>query len=111
PAVSSCLFYCSGGPRGLRSFPTRRSSDLRARQHSVDDRRPRAVGRLLPCVGQAEGPGHNQSDAQEGRDLQPFAEERYGQGRRDQDRKSTRLNSSHVKTSYAVSCLKKNTTT
>src|SRR5690606_41531310 len=28
----------------------------------------------------------------------------YGQGR---DRKSTRLNSSHVKISYAVSCLKK----
>src|SRR5690606_40730906 len=31
-------------------------------------------------------------------------------GRRDEDRKSTRLNSSHVKISYAVFCLKKKTT-
>src|SRR5690606_41532285 len=30
-----------------------------------------------------------------------------GSSRRHQDRKSTRLNSSHVKTSYAVFCLKK----
>src|SRR5690606_39608588 len=30
-------------------------------------------------------------------------------GQRIQDRKSTRLNSSHVKTSYAVFCMKKNT--
>src|SRR5690606_41936114 len=30
-----------------------------------------------------------------------------GEGRRQQDRKSTRLNSSHVKISYAVFCLKK----
>src|SRR5690606_40316439 len=32
---------------------------------------------------------------------------RTGAGRRDTDRKSTRLNSSHVKISYAVFCLKK----
>src|SRR5690606_39325799 len=30
-----------------------------------------------------------------------------GSGRRERDRKSTRLNSSHVKISYAVFCLKK----
>src|SRR5690606_40779005 len=35
---------------------------------------------------------------------------RYGNGQLDgQDRKSTRLNSSHVKISYAVFCLKKKT--
>src|SRR5207302_8769618 len=33
-----------------------------------------------------------------------------GRDRRDLDRKSTRLNSSHVKISYAVFCLKKKTT-
>src|SRR5690554_7187775 len=34
--------------------------------------------------------------------------EKFGDGRReDQDRKSTRLNSSHVRISYAVFCLKK----
>src|SRR5579872_7560471 len=32
------------------------------------------------------------------------------QGNRRQDRKSTRLNSSHVRISYAVFCLKKNNT-
>src|SRR5690349_22422313 len=32
---------------------------------------------------------------------------RDGLGRPDRDRKSTRLNSSHVETSYAVFCLKK----
>src|SRR5690606_41964882 len=34
-------------------------------------------------------------------------EDRYYSGRLTQDRKSTRLNSSHVKISYAVFCLKK----
>src|SRR5204863_9541208 len=32
---------------------------------------------------------------------------KWGHGRRQQDRKSTRLNSSHVEISYAVFCLKK----
>src|SRR5690606_41220289 len=36
-------------------------------------------------------------------------DERYPPLRRRTDRKSTRLNSSHVKTSYAVFCLKKKT--
>src|SRR5690606_3689505 len=35
----------------------------------------------------------------------------FGAFRRRRDRKSTRLNSSHVKISYAVFCLKKKTTT
>src|SRR5690625_6383365 len=67
--------------RDLHSFPTRRSSDLRG-----DDARggPRGRGR---CRGRAH------------REL--------GRGR---DRKSTRLNSSHVAISYAVFCLKKKTT-
>src|SRR5436309_7629129 len=39
--------------------------------------------------------------------LDPAQEERGGIGRSVEDRKSTRLNSSHVKISYAVFCLKK----
>src|SRR5256885_8723680 len=35
---------------------------------------------------------------------------RQGEGRRARDRKSTRLNSSHLVISYAVFCLKKKTT-
>src|SRR5690554_7458300 len=34
----------------------------------------------------------------------------YGPNAKDRDRKSTRLNSSHVRTSYAVFCLKKKNT-
>src|SRR5204862_4966271 len=40
------------------------------------------------------------------RDERGIADGRVG-GRRSQDRKSTRLNSSHVEISYAVFCLKK----
>src|SRR5690606_41681967 len=51
-------------------------------------------------------------------DMAEFAEERFERGRSvfrrirrvaQEDRKSTRLNSSHVKISYAVFCLKKKT--
>src|SRR5690606_42130260 len=39
--------------------------------------------------------------------LEVIAAQGEGRGAAGQDRKSTRLNSSHVKTSYAVFCLKK----
>src|SRR3989442_5312671 len=42
--------------------------------------------------------------------VQEFALERPPEGEFLQDRKSTRLNSSHVRISYAVFCLKKKTT-
>src|SRR5690606_41714359 len=69
----------------LRSFPTRRSSDLLAARVAV---RP-AHRPARPAARDAPRPGVPRDD----------------RGR--QDRKSTRLNSSHVKISYAVFCLKK----
>src|SRR5690625_6303965 len=66
------------------SFPTRRSSDLHP--HAV-----RADGRAHE---RRRGPPH----PGRGRGRSPAAH---------QDRKSTRLNSSHVAISYAVFCLKK----
>src|SRR5438874_889702 len=79
------FFFCrSGDHRDLHSFPTRRSSDL--------------------------------SSARVTRDLPPEREPRTEHGSRlarlspdepIRDRKSTRLNSSHVEISYAVFCLKK----
>src|SRR2546426_6029825 len=48
----------------------------------------RGVGRVLGRPGGAGGPGHGRADGE--------------------DRKSTRLNSSHLVISYAVFCLKKN---
>src|SRR5690606_41811029 len=98
---SSCLAVCCprpGAHRDLPSFPTRRSSDLDenpgevrrggARVHDLD---PLVASEV---VGAASVPvarriGHD------------FIEQHLA------DRKSTRLNSSHVKISYAVFCLKK----
>src|SRR5207302_9176681 len=89
------FFYASGNHRDLHSFPTRRSSDLRdfvALLCLVAAIRPRygirsaSTRTVWPDL------------AQSGSLLRfPIPE----------DRKSTRLNSSHVKISYAVFCLKK----
>src|SRR5438067_10032497 len=82
------FFYCSGAHRDLHSFPTRRSSDLMKER----ERQLRAEVREL--LAQAEA-----TDA--------AAAPRVTRRPADRDRKSTRLNSSHVSISYAVFCLKK----
>src|SRR5207244_6886289 len=91
-------------------FPTRRSSDLGLdTQYSGEVILPAVAGRLelayvfqtprlLPWLTAAQNVS--------------FVLEERGQARRDaragaRDRKSTRLNSSHQITSYAVFCLKK----
>src|SRR5699024_12167428 len=98
PAVvsSSFLFFffqCPGHPRALHSFPTRRSSDLPAPQ--------------WPPPHWCSPPAHPLAEAMTTmhRTTQPST----SAGTR--DRKSTRLNSSHVSISYAVFCLKKKTET
>src|SRR5690606_41607104 len=87
-------FYCSAHHRDLHSFPTRRSSDLH-------------VPRILDRVGEVES-----LEVVVGADAaQRIFHPRPALGLLQQcpgpDRKSTRLNSSHVKISYAVFCLKK----
>src|SRR5690606_40201442 len=75
----------------LPPFPTRRSSDLTPRDPPAADVLVRALpGPLLR---------HRRWWAHQDSNLEP---------RDSLDRKSTRLNSSHVKISYAVFCLKKN---
>src|SRR5689334_23832934 len=74
----------NAAPRDLHSFPTRRSSDLAV------------VGVGLELAAGRE-------DARPGRVLL----ERELVAERREDRKSTRLNSSHSSISYAVFCLKK----
>src|SRR5699024_12281318 len=86
-----CL-VCSDDNRDLHSFPTRRSSDLHSRLSSGLRRRH----------GTSPSPSTSDSSpppggARPGRRLP----------RPGSDRKSTRLNSSHVSISYAVFCLKK----
>src|SRR5690606_42020816 len=92
----------------LPSFPTRRSSDL----HEPLGRRRLARGqqgvaadeRLVEGAGEAE-PGLERRVLVG--DVVAPVPVRLLQA---QDRKSTRLNSSHVKISYAVFCLKKKKT-
>src|SRR5439155_12485400 len=101
----TATFIASAYTIDLLSFPTRRSSDL---------------GRKRLCVGCPRG--NRQTEERRARrffDLQRFphairSAEPAGRRRADCmrkslqiDRKSTRLNSSHVAISYAVFCLKK----
>src|SRR5437773_5973331 len=80
------MFYSSVSHRYLHSFPTRRSSDL------TDPR---------PVAGGAGGAGVR------ARGRGPTLGGRRGRLAESVDRKSTRLNSSHITISYAVFCLKK----
>src|SRR5207302_6503543 len=95
------FFSCSRDPRALHSFPTRRSSDL--------------IGEVTighaPRLGEF---GFQENDASEVQKNDDAVEGVILMLRGEQtqnvlkaDRKSTRLNSSHVKISYAVFCLKK----
>src|SRR5205807_8106809 len=85
--------YCSAHHRDLHSFPTRRSSDLRP--VACADEAADVLQAILQDLTTI-------LNILEGRAL-------YLKGRRPrrQDRKSTRLNSSHLVISYAVFCLKK----
>src|SRR5699024_11650994 len=88
-SFSLFFFYCCGVRRDLHSFPTRRSSDLRTSSCSA------ALSGA--CVGRSLGAWSGVVSEDSG-DWTAQAEV---------DRKSTRLNSSHVSISYAVFCLKK----
>src|SRR5437660_9792030 len=96
-----------GEHRDLHSFPTRRSSDLgdgrsaggrswrsadRASVAEQETLQRRSFHRTHQATG---GPGGRRLELGRTADL------------REPDRKSTRLNSSHVAISYAVFCLKK----
>src|SRR5699024_12667056 len=107
PRVSLSLLrlcFCPPArPRDLHSSPTRRSSDL-------SPRRPRtaAVCAGSPWTGWTSGLAPPPSPASR----PPPHPHLHSRARRSNppprtDRKSTRLNSSHVSISYAVFCLQK----
>src|SRR5690606_40364940 len=94
----------------LHSFPTRRSSDLEALVRT-GLRMILAPAADLEVVGEAaSGPEALLAINRDRPDV-VLMDVRMpgGDGLTALDRKSTRLNSSHVKTSYAVFCLKKKT--
>src|SRR5437773_8688039 len=88
----SYFFYGDGDPRHLHSFPTRRSSDL-----AMAEQRYGAPYWVIHR-------GDLQAVLIEAVHDNPSITLRLG------DRKSTRLNSSHITISYAVFCLKKKKT-
>src|SRR5690349_25152988 len=87
-----CILQRHVAHRLLHSFPTRRSSDLTSisRRGRFDRRVDNRLERAKPVLFQRKSVG-------KGREW----------GIHRLDRKSTRLNSSHVEISYAVFCLKK----
>src|SRR5690606_41238279 len=87
-STARCCPYCSPPPRDRPSFPTRRSSDL---LKQVPKPVPSGKQLLIKVMATTV----NRTDC-------GFRSAAYFI-----DRKSTRLNSSHVKSSYAVFCLKK----
>src|SRR5207249_11490789 len=100
------FFYCCTRRRHLHSFPTRRSSDLpfpwlplpRPALKAPLQAQTDPLGPELAVLKVELRPGHADQRARSGDagDLGTI-----------QDRKSTRLNSSHISISYAVFCLKK----
>src|SRR5439155_24541219 len=93
----SFFFSSYGAPRDLHSFPTRRSSDLPA-PPSV------AAGAARAATQSAQRRIGVEAHV-------PVAPRHPEPAVRPRDRKSTRLNSSHVAISYAVFCLKKKKST
>src|SRR5690606_42085416 len=77
-----------------QSFPTRRSSDLRTAWRTTDPRKRGGNMRIERVLARLSG-GQRWLEPGMSRGGIPAI-----------DRKSTRLNSSHVKISYAVFCLK-----
>src|SRR5690606_39729703 len=104
-SVCLCLFCCGSAHYDVPSFPTRRSSDLTAGVWA-SGRPNRKRGRSTQSVTAAK-PSRIFIWEQKAGSMCPAAGRSYATTKSPPDRKSTRLNSSHVKISYAVFCLKK----
>src|SRR5205807_5847836 len=105
------FFYGAGAHRDLHSFPTRRSSDLAVVDAACAGKADAALGQL--CARELVGAGADRLDEAELLGTvenavmpQPGDHQHIGLAYPLLDRKSTRLNSSHLVISYAVFCLK-----
>src|SRR5690606_41832372 len=104
------LFSRPVAHRHLHSFPTRRSSDLFSGASLMRLARSLGVAGLFllgPATASAQKKVLTQADWDRWRSIQGATLSADGRWAAYTDRKSTRLNSSHVKISYAVFCLKK----
>src|SRR5207302_5014685 len=103
--------HAEPAPRDLHAFPTRRSSDLFQRGASSEriatNRSSEAPLRNESPPNRSSAPCNSDGRAAIGRAHPRSRRKRlnlHGLGIAQKDRKSTRLNSSHVKISYAVFC-------
>src|SRR5690554_6540306 len=92
--------YCAGHPPAPHSFPTRRSSDL------IPDEKWGEVPAAYVLLREGAALTQEAIIAHCEKRLPRFKRPRLVKFVDDLDRKSTRLNSSHVRISYAVFCLK-----
>src|SRR5690606_41886952 len=107
PRTSFCAEH-GAAPRCLRLSPTRRSSDLQSAEARVT---ARDAGRVTLSVTLTDTMPSPSAVRPGSRQIQALDASIEGTVTLEAghllDRKSTRLNSSHVKISYAVFCLKK----
>src|SRR5690606_41346747 len=96
--------------RNLRTFPTRRSSDLDMMEFQLKE-----INNVNPQTGEEEQLENELNKLENVEDISLsvenslrilYEDEQGTYASLSQDRKSTRLNSSHVKISYAVFCLR-----
>src|SRR5690606_41951841 len=92
-------------PRAAHSSPTRRSSDLEAGISVVI--LAIILDRLTATLGAGRRKAPRNATLRSSTDATSAENAESATGDDTTDRKSTRLNSSHVKSSYAVFCLKK----
>src|SRR5699024_11578025 len=104
--IPSLIIYCHAYQRKLHSFPTRRSSDL---ENTSEQEKETYVEEGDPTTHDTDYKSRPELlDKME--TVIPHSDNRWAVQSKDAkkpDRKSTRLNSSHVSISYAVFCLKK----
>src|SRR5207253_10603047 len=106
PSTSSFIHHCHTLHRHLHSFPTRRSSDLPSKS-------PPPPAKVCPSSFSCWTIRHT-TICKRCKNPPTYAPPRaswlaWTTNPSRKDRKSTRLNSSHVAISYAVFCLKKKT--
>src|SRR5690606_41617411 len=100
----SLSFSLHRGDRHLPSFPTRRSSDLFAEEVGMDEAH---AAEATFCGAQTANIREHQTRRSSDDDVLDVPDARNQDADLASERKSTRLNSSHVNSSYAVFCLKK----
>src|SRR5690606_41473700 len=103
-AALLCFLHALSHDLYLHSFPTRRSSDLFFTESSTSDEMKAAKQQALLRIVKSAYEYLQNHTAPE---AVVYAVSLLEDDELFKDRKSTRLNSSHVKISYAVFCLKK----